>query len=621
MTRIQQPILAHESTVGRVLRKACTLAVLTALIAAVGCETSKPAEREAENNEAEDATSLNTDEILSAAQHARDRELDEPPDFERVDSVKMLPELPTPPAAVVEERALLAENLFGDRADDSVVALPFQRAARYDAKSHTIKYVNGKTNESTRKALFAAVVRAIDANQMEKAPEARGWDEYLARRAARESTVAFSLASEAAKTRDDVTPELMAARPDLVTELDDFRDFFGADPKHATGSLSQLERQFIVREAWTLSAALYRANGWSGVELAHLMPPDRSADVVQPGNWMSGEPIAAWNWPETEGSTASAAGTVGAAATSFWLANTVSNSVLRTLFAGWVSDAYRLWPATETRPERFEWLTLWDSPGSASQVTKAFELTLRERFPNEPESHFVVFQKGLKVGVIISDESAEQRRDRARRLLSTKVQFQSREGLPLEFEPTRLDVLARKRANAKVVDGTWTDPASGLAMSMEPLDAWKLDEPKASTVRWFARHSSGALIQLTMEIENPLGPDFGEDAYREELRKAFGKTVQEAGMSGISSTEMTFGRALTATVTGELDGQKTKLKFWHFKIGDLVFTYSYQAPAAAFGEYVDAARAVIDSADVGQESTKPSKTDASEGIIEFEVED
>ncbi|MGM0557296.1 MAG: hypothetical protein ACQEVA_13010 [Myxococcota bacterium] len=610
--------MAPPTSVFRVFLTAlfvCTCCTLT------GCETSKKAER-SDTVEEPSETTVDTDGIIEQAEAARDRNLEVELTFERVSSADALDiseELPEP---VAGDREFLLDQLFGIDSAPAASYRVYSDLAVYDQDSKTIRYVTGSSETQTRRAIFAAVVEAIDREQFEAGSGAASWNEFLARETAKTSTVAFSLVADALTNHDKLDAEMVARRPELVTRIESIEEWVEPESEADQGSISALEREFINRESWTLAAALYRANGWSGVELAWLMPPTRSADVVQPGNWLNGEPIARWTWPQSKADPEDRAGHVGAAVTSFWLSKTVSASALRTLFAGWTSDRYQYWEADGQRPARFEWLTLWDSPGSANQVTKAFELTLRERFPDQPDAHFVVFQKGLKVGVIISDEPAEQRRARAKEILGAKVQFEAREGLPVAFVPTRSDVIAEKVSRATLEEATWSDPASGLELDMSPLEEWKVDQPSGAAVRWFARGPDGALAQLTMELHDPLGPEFGGEPYREDLREAFTRTMEGADISGISNVELPFGRTLQATVTGEFEGTPTRIRFWHFKIDDLIFTYSFQAPADAFDEHVDRAVAVIQSAR-RDAPTGPAADDAEgeEGIIEFEVEE
>jgi hypothetical protein len=613
--------LSHIPTPTSVFRALCATLLFLGLAATLACETSKKAERADAEKEPPEAT-LDTASIVQRAESARDRNLTSELTFERVEDAAALQASDDLPGRVSEDRSFLLEVLFGIETAPPDSPPGHSDLAVFDRDSDTIRYMIAESEAETQRAVFAAVVQAIDSEHFEELEDATTWDGYLARQTAKGSTTAFARVADAVADLDDVDPSLVARRPELVARIDGVDDIVAPTGEANRGSISALEREFTQRESWTLAAALYRANGWSGVELAGLMPPTRSADVVQPGNWLSGEPSARWTWPEDQARSADREGHVGAAVTAFWLSKTVSSTALRTLFAGWTSDRYRHWNATDARPARFEWLTLWDSPGSASQVTKAFELTLRERFPAEPDAHYVVFQKGLKVGVIISEEPPEQRRARAKEILEAKVQFAAREGLPVSFVPTRSDIVAERVAEATLEANTWSDPASGLEMDLSPLNEWKVDRPEGSAVRWFARGEHGALVQLTMEMHDPLGPEFGGAAYRNELRNAFTQTVEDANISGISNVELQFGRTLQATVDGTFEGTPTRIRFWHFKVDDLIFTYSFQAPSEAFGKYIDPASAIIQS--TRREAAVRSEDREGErgkGIIEFEVEE
>ncbi len=594
--------------------------MIVALAGLMGCETSQNAKRSDVKNDTP-KTTIDTDALVADAEKARDRALQIDVSFERVESDKLVATGPAVPDAVTDDRAFLLEHLFGTTAQAPPTGDPLTSLATFDAESNTIRYREGETIEDTERAIFSAIVRAIDIGQFDAPSTPDSWDAYLAQETAKGATGAFAIAARAASNVDGLDAKMLARRPELVTRLDAVTFMVQPPSEASKRTISTRERHFIRREAWTLAAALYRANGWSGVELGWLMSPRHSADVVQPGNWLSGEPVAQWEWPDAGDDEPARAGRVGAAVTSLWLSNTVSAGALRTLFAGWTSDQYRYWSETDERPARLEWLTLWDSPGSASQVTKAFELTLRERFPTDPEANFVVFQKGLKVGVILSEEPPEQRKERAKMLLDAKVQFEPRQGLPISFVPTRSDVIARKAGEATLEEQQWSDPASGLQMNLASLAEWKIDRPKDSAVRWFARGPNGALTQLTMEMRDPLGPEFGSNEYRDDLRDAFTKTMADTEISGISNVEMSFGRTLQATVSGALEGSPTKIRFWHFKIDDLIFTYSYQAPVATFAEHAEKARIVIESTELQSSDSGTDEAGEGSGIIEFEVEE
>lgn len=333
--------------------------------------------------------------------------------------------------------------------------------------------------------------------------------------------------------------------------------------------------------------------------------------------------MGAWSWPDDD--RAATDGLVGPSIAAMWLEDVVDPRLARTVYAGYVSDAYRFFGATDDEPARLEWLSLWDAPESARQVARAFEKRLRKRFANveKPDAHFVVFQKGLKVGVIVSSNAGRERRERAQQLLAGHtVKLTPRQGLPTSFEPTRRDELIEQMQQATIVERVWRDPATGLELDLSKLgDDWKVQQPDHGPVRWFAQHRDGSLLQLTVELDNPLGPTFAGDAYRERLVNALQGSVKQAKLEAVAPTDTTPSRGLSVRVSGNIDESARKLQLWHFRRGDLLVSYSLQTAPGAFEVHRKLAAAILDAAGTFESGAKAEEDEPESGTIKYEVED
>jgi hypothetical protein len=626
------------------------------------CETSKADRAHPQHNQtASKPSSLNQAEstrLTNRAEHLRDRSFEQRPKLEAVTSSDELPAAPKLSQEVADERTLLIERLFGPGpttfADDQthddqtqqVAAPAFSELAGYDKQNHRVLYVQGDaTSDESEAAIIAALVQALDANYFEALPTPSSWDQRLALEAGRSATVAFALARHLLDVHHpDTNPALLATRPELTRHLPVLADWLTADrlaSKNAhtwTDKIKAREQAFVLREGWTLAAALYRSSGWSGVELSRLMPPQRSVDVVRPDQWMSGEPVGTWSWPTAEdhprqhNPAKARAGKVGPAITTMWLEDVIDPRLARTVYAGYMSDAYRFFAPHNESPARFEWLSAWNSPDAAQQIAAAFEKRLRLRFDKAttPAEHYVVFQKGLKVGVIIAATSQDNKRERAQALLNGhKLSLETRDGLPTNFVPTRQDRLLEATQAATLNERQWVDPATKLQLDLSTLgDQWRVQQPDRGPVRWFASHASGSLLQLTAELDDPFGPTFSSDAYRERLVEAFTSSLDQAKLEHVAPTDVTPSRGLMVRVRGQVDGNSRTLQIWQFERGDLIVSYSLQAPPEVFETHKKLAKSMLNGVS-SLEASEPAEREHSDspdaapstGSIEYEVED
>ena len=612
-------------------------ALLVALSLSPACETPE-ADKPAPSPQSEKTRSLTearVDELVDAAQTHRDRDFDPVPAVVAVGSADKLPERPTAPAPVRGERERLLQVLFGLEDTSQALphpAVPLADIARYVAKTGRVVFVDPHPDRAELEAaVFLALVAALDAQQFEADPEPASWDQELAAQAARHTTQSFALASYLLKDGHPGTePAVLAKRPELVSRLPILDSYI--EPQVTDGTtleaLQHRQRAFVLREGWTLAAALYRSSGWSGIELAHLMTPASTGDVVRPDRWMAGAPTGIWTWPEAwsskkEGATYT--GTIGPVLCAMWLSDVVEPRLARSVYAGWMADQYHHTPGDDQTGELFGWISLWNSPDAAGQIARAFELRLRERFAqaDNPRDHFAVVHKGLKVAVVTSEGADPKLPDRAGALAEVQVKLEPREALPVEFMPSRHDQLTEQMAAAKLEDRTFTDPAANLVVDLSDLpDDWKLQQADSGPVRWFAKHPQGSLLQMTLELHDPLGPEFGSQAYRTRLVEAFESTLQSATVDDVAATELALGEAVVVRMRGQIGGQKRTLQLWQFRRGDVLVSYSIQAPPQLFEAHRKLARTLIGQmhpADPNKSPASPQKE--TEGTIKYKVEE
>ncbi|MFW5966619.1 MAG: hypothetical protein ACOCV2_03825 [Persicimonas sp.] len=614
----------------------CLLVAVALLTACtVSCETSK-AERtgpDAPHEEASALTDSESADLRERAERARDRTFEETPSIVSVDDAGKLPDGKKSPEEVRAERTLLVEKLFGEEQgleDLDRRTRPMNAIAAADPERERVLYVKDHSDRGElESAIVAQLVLLLDKQHGDADPKPESWDHELALQTARNATVSTALAADQLE-RDEHSLDLagLAKRPEVAQRLPVLGPRLEPPAQSGEISLSDRISAFTMREGWTLGAALYRSSGWSGVELAYLEPPERTSDVVRPDHWMKGEPVGKWQWPNEEEQRAEKSGAVGPGLMTIWLEETVGPALARTMYAGYTSDAYRYFEADDNDSDRFEWLTLWNSPDSAKQVVQAFEMRLRKRFEDtdHPDEHYVVFRKGLNVGVIIAQMDEDERRDRARKLLDQhETQLAPRDGLPASFVETRQDELNEQMLEAQLDDRVWTDPSTNLRLDLNSLgDAWTVREPDQGPVRWFAQHDDGAMLQLTAELDDPLGPDFDTKAYRDQLVDSFQGSLGDAKVDEVNSTQETPGEGLVIHLAGVMNNQPRELRMWQYRRGDLVISFSLQAPADSFADHRETAESLLENFEPledEQDDAPSEKTDSDSGVIEYEVED
>ncbi|MBA2663180.1 MAG: hypothetical protein H0U74_12885 [Bradymonadaceae bacterium] len=590
-----------------------------------------------------EAEALDLDALVLRVEALRDREFRAAPRFVAVTEMAAGPFRPKLAESVVADQRAILQGLFGlEQAMLKAGTSGLESLARLVTNEDmaSVHYLAGHPDrEKLRLALIVALVEALDAEHFEAPMAASSWDEQLALDATRVGDALFVATHEALGARGHkVSSEELASRPELALALDVLRGELEpapvADARFVEG-LSQAGVAFVMREGLALSAAMFRASGWSGVELLKLSGPRTSGHVVRPDRWLSGEDVGSWSWPgeleRTRAATGwkeSARGHVGPGIMAMWLGRYIEARTARTVYSGWMSDAYRLHHKEGSKGWVFEWISHWDTPHSAQQIAAAFEMVLSRQRPIDAQGgvHHAVVHKGLSVSVIVHDRAFEATTliNSATLLSGARVVYMAGEPRPLGFTPTRRERFLQQAEQASLVSERFADPASGLAMGLGAIGAWSVQKTDEVSIRWFARHDDGAILQLTTELRDLLGPAFGTQAYRTQMEAAFFDSLGGGGqVMPVLASKQAVGDVLELRGEGAIEGQPRRLLVRQFLHHDVVVTFSLQAPPRSFEGHLEQAKAVFETIELVPDDLAAGRG-AAEGekeVIRFEVED
>lgn len=646
---------------------------------------------------------LDTQNLIDRAELLRDRTFDQPPSL----VVGRPDDQPTTSGLSESARRQswhIASFLFGvgDGVSDpggfngpplAPTSPTHGRAAHYRPDRHVIQIdpTSDLSPEQMRREVLFALTVALDREHHPTIDiaDADHWDAALARIAATTGPAAFVETTEIVSGRgvDDPRHEL-AAYPELYDQLRSSTD----DSDQAKSSTSPTEsvdtiddpeslrrrlQAFLTRQSFALTAALQRANGWSAAELVFSSPPASTADVVRPDRWIDGAPTADWTWPETD-ETVVERGAVGPATTAVWLEQLVTDRAASTLFNGYETDQFRVVDDTDTDALRFEWITMWKTPGGARQVAAAFDRVLRQSTRDDYQHS--VLQGGLKVATVIStpplDEqtpppqtgsapteskpdvsttvdagtptsnsppadagasetttgSDERIIDQfARHLLEATVQFNPRDGLPISFVPTRRDSFRRHASSAKFDGKHWVDPTGDLRIDLSSLADWNFRGTDSLPLRWVARSPGGAILQWSTTLQTPLDPAFNTEAYRSQLASRLSSTAEisrdaiqftDDGLAPLTATVDASG-ASNSTDTG------TRTLIWQYRCSDTVHAISLGlADSSAIDKDRENVRHLLDAATdesgelkscSGRQDSTQTNSDTDQGSIDVKI--
>ncbi len=613
-----------------------------------GCETSS-GQNDSTNPPDRDDTAIlsravesDASELMAATEHLRDRSFRTHPGWRTRDGALEPP--PTCRGETYEqETSLLGRILFG--LDDATPVAPvtaFRKLAYFDSNSGEIVF--RRDASSARKlevAVVMALVEALDAQHFEPIPRVSTLDGCLARTAARDAdklmVAAAHVASEGQPPRNVLRQ--LAEQPGRSLAIEPLGDYLRrADkgPEAPVGSHAELAKRlttFLLREGLSLGAAFYRANGWSGVELLHSFQPDSTADIVRPDRWMQGRALGDWSWPGDspldESKAATRSGRAGPAMIAAWLSQKFRPDLARTVYSGWRSDAFRYGTAEseqgDTEAWRFEWISQWDAPSSARQIAAGFEKLLGDHYETSGDdvATYTVVRAGLKVGVAV--ESAAQPADSnwptdATYLTAAKVQYTPRDPLPTTFQPTRTVRFRQTATDATLDNSIWEDPASELMVDLGVVSDWEIRLSRTLPLRWFAKRDN-YVLQMTTELANPFGPDFGSDAYMADLEEAFTASIRNSTFTPREMSETPISERIQFQVEGQKSDQSWRLAAWQVRHGDVIVTISLQGPTDTFDSKVHSARTVVESLEATGKPPQGVSTEDNEGSIEYEIEE
>ena len=197
-----------------------------------------------------------------------------------------------------------------------------------------------------------------------------------------------------------------------------------------------------------------------------------------------------------------------------------------------------------------------------------------------------------------------------------------RDRVALQQVPSTVQSMQRGIVEMALSEGKdrWHDPVLGLEGDLSSLkDTWEVQLNRQGIVRWWAKHEKeGALAQLTIEPDQPLGPDVDSARYAHALGAALARGTQGAAVPTASRADVGLGLALTYRV----DGESEALHVWHWHLpqrGALV-TLSVRSPRTTSDRFASVARALAGELRVDDEMDSPSLT-ADEGTIEYRIEE
>jgi len=630
----------------RPAKLAALVASVTALVA-LQCQTSAPGKRAEGGTNRENAPpverqiGLAASELVSRVERLRDREFEEPPAFAPVDDLAVEGESSnTEPVVNARDRAAV-ELLFGLESVEIPARPPLHEVARYNSTRHRIEFQRGFPSEKTLEiALVIALVDALEQKHFSRTALPTQLDRRLGNFAARHAASMLVAAGYLVERRDPSVSDplgTVARRPDVALRLEPLskqlkwpRQETGTAVQSASGLRRRLQ-MFAAREGLSLAAALYRAGGWSGVELLHEFEIESTADIVRPDRWMAGRGLGTWTWPnsgETDDASTSPK-RIGPALISIWLGQDFPPELARTVYSGWRADTYRGMGGAnaggDAPANHFDWVHQWDTPSSARQISGAFRKLLEKKYgaSRSGPHRWRVVRNGLVVGTFVRPEADPFEGDTDdMQLGDTSAQFHPRDPLPLEFVPTRMDTFRRRAGETTVDDAAWTDPAAQLRADISSVQDWTFAESQTLPLRWFAKRDDGTVLQLSAELTDPLGPRFGSDDYRTALEERFSKSLESTEFEGPESLEEPVEDALRFSVSGTKKDATWRIEVWQFRYGDVITTLSLQAPAGAFSQYVDTARTVYSSIELLEPPPGRNRNvDSSDsGSIDYEIE-
>ena len=640
------------------------------MMACGACRTSTPQpddEGSRPEAAAQPAPTVSPDQLealIARVEALRDRRFVHRPTLDPVPAARLEPDpAPLEGAAALERRAL-GRFLFGEPAEAKA---PLRwprparaRLARRDPAGRTITYAAAcEDAQALEGAVLAALVDALNRQHFGAPEPPPGLDARIAAEAVRRGDEAFVVALDRlrrAHPDQEIPASLLARRPELAwRQPGHLRGLHGEGDEPGLGHAA---RRYAQREGLGLVAALVRGHGWSGVEVAAQQPPSHSGVVVGPARWMGGEGPGQLRWPDAiaEGWAArdwveQHRAPVGPALVAAWLEQTQAApaQAIRAVPAAWRAGQWRLWRRGDQ--QRFVWVTQWEAPTAAGAVAEMCSAALRAAHGGQDDHEggalrHAVVHDGLNVAVVVTSQPELELEPVATAAAGAHVTFGARQGVPLEYVPSDAERLVRGAAQMTLhgvqpgaraggadeagVEGdeplAWEDPALGLRADLSALEGWDVQLDRQGLIRWWARRD-GVLVQLTAELDDPLGPSFGTEPYTAQLEQALTTSLHQAEVVARQRAEdHPVGPLLGLRVEGQLQTQPRVIQLWHMRRGRARVTLSVNAPRGAqtspeLARLLLEGLAPLDTDAEGGAHAAKEPAARGQGVLEFRVED
>lgn len=579
-------------------------------IALSGCESSPAAKSTKTSAKAAKPSgpaplTLDGDLLIERAQLLRDREFKKRPTFVGDDQFSP-PDDRLCSTECRAEQSDLREVMFGGDLPDRKAPVAY-----WDTRRHAVVWDRAAKDEAGLQA--DVVVALVEGLSHEFAPTLAprdSWDQYLALAAVRRGPGVFVAALHDARGQaSHVDAASLATRPEVLGELPVAKRY--------------VER-FAAREGFAFTSALYRAGGWSGVELARNEWPKSSAHVVRPDRYLAGEGVGEFRWPtestefwQGRGLTLKRSGTVGPAVFVEWLGQHIPASVARTAYLGWQGDSYRLWRSSE-KGWRWEWVSMWNTPSTAQQIVEVLDGGFRRQ---DGDGRYTVLRKGATVVVVgSSDKLSGDELQAGPVLADLRWVFRNGRSTGIEFVATPMDRLASREPVTSIAADEWTDSANRVSADLTTLNDWKITPTTELQLPWFAKHPDGSIVQWHVEPRPLLLPPFEADEYEQRLRQKFAETVtaeekprtERVGEPGLATI------VLDVVGTSAEEGEVVQTRAWQFRAGDFIVTLSLQSAPEDFDARLAEVTAIVDSIKLPAGAREKS---SGGGIIKFEIEE
>ncbi|MEC9399055.1 MAG: hypothetical protein VYE40_04680 [Myxococcota bacterium] len=630
---------------------AVLLVLCFAMMACGGCKSNASSGESPGDDLSDKATSSRKDK-KSTSPHTIDtaalterfealsgREFSRKPAF----SARAVEALEPPPEALPDtlraEYDLLHGVFVGKPAPKTLDAAPRHTIAYYDAMQDVIVYASKHNNlEELEGALIAAQADAFNHQRASgEKQQPADLDAYISARAVRDGDATFHLLLHA--LQDGAKPSLaadLANQPELAATSPSAWRAIGEQGFGKDRPLWPMLQAFTHREGMGFVSALHRAQGNGGVALAMQTPPKNSAATISPASWMEGTDRATWSWPKELGESLgkasyslSGSGQVGAAFTVAWLAHVGQApwTQLRVVPAAWKADQWQLWQRGEQT--YFVWVSQWEAPTAATRIAEILDATLRATHGESKQREWAVMTQGLEVAVVLAttkrDAESPELTEVAKLVTRATPTYPAREGIAIHYVPSHTEALVESASKMTLESNQWSDPYLALKANLGALSDWKVGLDRQGMIRWWAQDKGGdATIQLTAELANPLGPDFGSPGYRDTLEQAMQRSIKDAKIEAREDRDTELGKLLGMRVGGNLQGSERIIQLWHFQRGPHIITLSVNTPASQRARAIKLSSELLTAIDpTGPQiaAPKPNAPAEDSGILEFKVED